>query len=139
MSGRYQVVGECAFATVETMFGRAKTLLYKGAFLPDGCPELEHLLSTGLVARVDDGAGVGVNADGGLGPSQPSVAAGPDGGPDPDEQRRAEARAKLAELGGTPDGRSSEAVWVEYAVAQGLDRTEAEKAGKEELRKALAK
>lgn len=59
--------------------------------------------------------------------------------PDPDETRRAEARAKLAELGGAPDGRSSEAVWVEYAVSQGLDRGEAEKAGKDELRKALGK
>lgn len=54
------------------------------------------------------------------------------------EERRAEARSKLADMGGVPDGRSSEAVWVEYAVLRGLDRTEAEKAGKDELRKVLA-
>ncbi len=55
------------------------------------------------------------------------------------EAKRADARAKLPADGSAPDGRASEAVWVEYAVAQGLDRAEAEKAGKEELRKLLSK
>ncbi len=124
------------------MYGKAKTLLYKGAPVAADCPELEHLLSTGLVAKVDDASGPGLNADGGLGPSRPpETPAAPASGPvdDPDEVRRADARQKLAEMGGTPDGRSSEAVWVEYAVTQGLDRVEAEKVGKDELRKVLAK
>jgi hypothetical protein len=43
------------------------------------------------------------------------------------EQKRAEARAKLAEGGGTPDGRSSNAVLVEYLVGKGYDRSELEK------------
>lgn len=59
--------------------------------------------------------------------------------PDADEVRRADARAKLAQMGGTPDGRASESVWVEYAVSKGVDRTEAEKAGKDELRRMLTK
>lgn len=60
--------------------------------------------------------------------------AGDTSGADPEvEQKRAAARAKLAESGGTPDGRSSEAVWIEYAVSKGTDRTEAEKAGKAAL------
>ncbi len=54
------------------------------------------------------------------------------------EQKRAAARARLAEMGGTPDGRASFDVWVEYAVSRGMSREEVEKSSKDELRRALA-
>lgn len=54
------------------------------------------------------------------------------------EQKRAEARAKLAELGGTPDGRSSDTVLVEYLVGKGYDRAELEKSDRNELKKLVA-
>lgn len=54
------------------------------------------------------------------------------------EQKRADAKAKLAELGGTPDGRSSNEVLVEYLVGKGYDRAEVEKADRAELRKLVA-
>lgn len=66
-------------------------------------------------------------------PGQTNIEADTSGADPAVEQKRAEARAKLAELGGTPDGRSSEAVWIEYAVSKGTDRTEAEKVGKTAL------
>lgn len=53
------------------------------------------------------------------------------------EARRAAARQKLVEIGGTPDGRHGQDVWVEYAVNQGMDRAEAEKATKSDLVAAL--
>lgn len=54
------------------------------------------------------------------------------------EQKRADARAKLAELGGTPDGRASNAVLVEYLVGKGYDRVEVEKSDRAELQKLAA-
>jgi hypothetical protein len=140
---RYQVVGECAHVVVTDLSGvSSMTLLYKGAFLPDNVEEkrLQHLLDTRLVAEVVDepiAPNAALDQDPAVG-IPPLVQ--PASGVDPDEQaRRDEAAAKLDDMGGIPDGRSSEAVWVEYAVRQGLDRDEARKAGKEELRKALAK
>lgn len=50
------------------------------------------------------------------------------------EARRADARAKLAELGGTPNGRSSDAVMVEFLVGQGYDRAAVESADRSELK-----
>lgn len=49
-------------------------------------------------------------------------------------ERRADARAKLDEVGGAPDGRSSDAVMVEYLVKNGYDRTEVEKADRNQLK-----
>lgn len=54
------------------------------------------------------------------------------------ETRRAEARAKLPADGSAPHANAGEPVWVEYAVKEGVDRAEAEKAGKDELRKLFA-
>ncbi len=54
------------------------------------------------------------------------------------EQKRADAKAKLAELGGTPDGRASNEVLVEYLVGKGYDRAELEKSDRAELRKLVA-
>ncbi|GGN39530.1 hypothetical protein FHR83_006700 [Actinoplanes campanulatus] len=54
------------------------------------------------------------------------------------EARRADARAKLAESGGVPDGRSSDAVMVEFLVGKGYDRAEAEKADRAQLKALVA-
>ena len=157
VTDRYQVVGECAHVVVTDISGvSAVNLLYKGAFLPDGVDEarLKHLLDTGLVAKVDGepiapNAAVDQDPNVGIPPLQP--AEGGEGGasdndspPEPTaeeqeaERRQAEARAKLPADGSAPDGRASAEVWVEFAVKQGFDRTEATKAGKDELRRALA-
>lgn len=147
MADVYQVTAEAVLATVDTVNGRMKTLLMRGALLPGSTPELKHLLDVGMVEKVGDDAGTGLNAEGGLGAAE-TPAVGPTSVVSstpltPEQQeleaKRAEARAKLPADGSAPDGRAAEAVWVEYAVLQGLDRAEAEKAGKEELRKALAK
>ncbi len=58
--------------------------------------------------------------------------------PDAAEVRRADARAKLAELGGVPNGRSSDAVLVEYLVGKGYGLDEVEKADRDQLKKLVA-
>jgi hypothetical protein len=59
------------------------------------------------------------------------------------EAERAEARSKLKQNSdGTyqaPHANAGEPVWVEYAVTQGLDRDEATKAGKDQLKALFAK
>lgn len=155
MGDRYQVVGECAHAVVTDHTGvSATTLLYKGAFLPDGIDEkrLKHLLDTGLVAKVDGepiapNAAVDQDPQVGIPPlAQPAKSEDDEDGkggesgatPEPTAEQKA-AKAKLPADGSAPDGRAAHEVWVEYAVARGLDRTEAQKASREELRKALGK
>jgi hypothetical protein len=53
-------------------------------------------------------------------------------------EKRADARAKLAEMGGVPDGRSSQPVWVEYLAGKGGRYEDLVKADKADLQK-LAK
>jgi hypothetical protein len=53
-------------------------------------------------------------------------------------EKRAEAKAKLADNGGTPDGRSSQAVWAEYLVSRGSRYEDVQGVDKAELQK-LAK
>lgn len=142
-SEQYQVVGECAHVTVDGPMGRTRTLLYKGAVFGPEVPEVEHLLSTGLVRRVDNGqVSGGVDAagvpDGTT--DTPGAFPGPDaalGLPAPvdaeREPKRAAAAAKLPTDGSPPKHNNGEDVWVEYAVRQGMDRGEAERAGKAEL------
>jgi len=143
---QYQVTADCVYATVDTVTGKAKTLLYRGAFVSPDAPELRHLLDSKMVAKVGDDAGFGLNAEGGLGEAT-TPATGPTSVVSPSpltaedqetERKRAEARAKLPTDGSTPDGRASNEVWVEYAVSQGVDRTEAEKASKDDLRRMFA-
>ncbi len=164
-AGRYQVIGECAHVNVVGIGGvHSVQLIYKGAFVPEGIdPErLKHLIRSELVAKVD-GEPIAPNAaidqDPNTGASL-SAAKGETVGGDgthptlSDEQReaqrkaaedntaveqkRAAARSKLPADGSAPDGRASHEVWVEYAVSKGLDRSEAEKASKEDLKQALA-
>ncbi len=95
--------------------------------------------SAGDPVTVGDAAVVDPNADPGMLNVAPLKPPTDESGADVEvERKRAEAKAKLPVDGSAPDGRASEAVWVEYAVTQGLDRSEAEKAGKDELRKLLA-
>ncbi len=51
------------------------------------------------------------------------------------EQKRAAARQKLTEIGGEPDGRSSQAVWVEYLVGRGSRYEDVKDATKADLMK----
>ncbi len=148
--GMYQVTAEAVLATVDTQFGRMKTLMYKGAILPGSTPELRHLLDSKMVAACGDDTSTGLNAEGGLGEATtPTDAPGSVVSPraataeEIAEQAKVDAareaaRAKLPSDGSAPDGRASAEVWVEYAVAKGMDRGEAEKAGKDEIRKVLA-
>ncbi|MFB6392626.1 hypothetical protein [Polymorphospora lycopeni] len=135
----YQVVGECAYVTVAGATGAMRTLVMKGAIVPESAPELRHLLASGLVARADGETG-GVNADGvpaalvddGKKPgkataeqskqSQSGAAKAEEQAKADAEQaeRRKAAQEKLADLGGkAPDGRASHDVLVEYLVSQG--------------------
>ncbi len=58
---------------------------------------------------------------------------------DPDvEAKRADARRQLPQDGSAPDGRKSDAVFVEFLVGRGYDRAEVEKASGADLRR-LAK
>ncbi len=162
MGDRYQVVGECAHVVVTDHTGvSAMNLLYKGAFIPDGVDEarLKHLLDSNLVAKVD-GDPIAPNA---AVDQDPRVGIPPLVEPDSDkadtdalhpavteeqrqsqresaetEQKRADARAQLPTDGSAPDGRKSDAVFVEYLVGRGYDRGEVEKASGGDLRR-LAK
>jgi hypothetical protein len=157
MSNRYQVIAECAHATVNhPLYGRTQQLLLKGALVPAEAPELEHLLSVGMVAEVGDDATGGVNADGvpsgALEVQVPSgvtstpvevseearEAAARDKAVAEVEERRAAAKAKLPEDGSLPDGRAGKDVWVEWLASKGYDFDELIKQEPAEL-KALAK
>lgn len=144
----YQVTAECVYATMDSVYGMTRQLLYKGALIPGDAKEIEHLVAGGMVAKVGGDDETGVNALGGIGvaesdegaagsvvtsgpiePEFPSVGA-------PDERVEAvreAARAKLPADGSAPHANAGEPVWVEYAVKQGTDRAEAEKAGKSAL------
>lgn len=132
----YKVVGECAHVKVDG----GLRLAYKGAPVPDGQDpkRLEHLLSTGLIAKVDD-ADLAPNAA--VVADEFATTGGQRVKPEVDseqEQKRAAAKAKLPTDGSAPDGRASHEVWVEYAVSKGLSREESEKASKDDLKAALA-
>lgn len=162
---QYQVVGECAHATVNNpLHGRIRQLLLKGAIVPADAPELKHLLSIGLVAKVDDDETGGLNADGV--PAGALTTQVPSGvtttpveveSPDPEAteppseadvaqakadadlaQARAAARAKLPEDGSAPHANAGQPVWVEYLAARGYDYDELAKQDKPDL-VALAK
>jgi hypothetical protein len=136
----YQVVGECAYVTTDTAVGRAKVLLYKGALVSAAAPELKHLLSTGLVAKVGGDETGGVNAEGQ--PAEPVTAQKADSPPVKSDEvksdsepntadanakaaadevaaKREAARAKLPEGGAMPHHAAGQSVWVEWHVNQG--------------------
>lgn len=144
----YQVVAECVYATVESPYGMTRQLLLKGALIPGGAQEVEHLVRSGMVAKVGGDDETGVNALGSLGAAETDqgaagsvVTSSPAAAPSPAESTaddkveaaRESARAKLPADGSAPHPNAGEAVWVEYAVGQGTDRAEAEKVGKQAL------
>lgn len=141
----YQVVGECAYATTDTALGRTKTLLYRDAFVDEHAPELEHLLASGLVKRVDrDDVPPEVPVTpappgGQQSPPAGSAAPSDDGSTVGDDTaaRRAAASAKLPADGSLPDSRAAKDVWVEAAVTRGYDYTTAAASSKDELRELL--
>ncbi len=166
MTDRYQVTGECAHVVVTDHTGvSAVNLLYKGAFLPDGVDEkrLKHLLDTGLVGKVDGeplapNAAISAQAAGLDNAASPAPEGGAGDSVHPPvltaeqeeaqrkvlaegaetQRRRDAAKAKLPADGSAPHHNAAQEVWVEYAVAKGLDRGEAEKASKEDLKAALS-
>ncbi len=162
MGDRYQVIGECAHVVIRDVSGvSAMTLLYKGAPIPDGVEEarLKHLVDSGLVAKVEDvplapNAAIEQDPKVGIPTSKPEGDdSGKGDGVHPTvteeqrqaqresaetEQKRADARAQLPTDGSAPDGRKSDAVFVEYLVGRGYDRAEVEKASGGDLRR-LAK
>jgi hypothetical protein len=136
----YQVVAECAHVTTE---GGLK-LLYKGAFVPDGQDpkRLKHLIDSGLVKEVGKDADAGLAPNAAVVPDEFATTGGAkaevESGQAEIDRKQAEAKAKLPADGSAPDGRAGHEVWVEYAVVRGMDRDEATKAGKDEIRKALS-
>lgn len=178
MSGKYQVIAECAHVPVTDHSGVTAThLLYKGAFVPDNVnPErLKFLIDGGFVeeagktpiapnASVEqdparglesvtsdvlrggkadepsrdpaleaaDRAAEAMRSESGTDKAAESPRAASDG--TEAEARRADARTKLAESGGVPTGRSSDAVMVEYLVSKGYERAEVEKADRAQLK-----
>ena len=114
----YQVTGACVIVTTSSPVGPQKITMYAPALLPPDVPqrEIDHLLSVGLIAEV--GAKAPAAA-----PAVPADGQGGEGGSEPP--------------GPTPGGKPSQgdpkAAWVEYAVSQGVDRAEAEKASKADL------
>jgi hypothetical protein len=133
----YRVVAECAHVSTE---GGLK-LIYKGAPVPpDQDPKrLKHLLDTGLIAAVGEAelapnAAVVSDEYATTGGAKIDV----ESGQAEIDRRREAAKAKLPADGSAPDGRAGHEVWVEFAVARGLDRDEATKASKDDLKSALA-
>ena len=146
----YQVVAECAHVTLSTPMGKFVTLLYKGAMVPADAPELERLLREGYVAEVGGVENGGVDAAGipagaytsevpesitstPVEKSEEQLAA--EKAEADEAEKRAAAQAKLAEFEDGPDGRSSQAVWVEYLVSRGSRYADVASATKAELQK----
>ena len=148
----YQVVAECAHATVKTPYGAAVTLLLKGATVPEDAPQLQHLLEIGAVAVAGDDETGGVDAAGiPLAAYDADVPAGMTTTPVPQsdedkataekakaeaekakadadlEAKRADAQAKLPADGSLPDGRAGKDVWVEWLAKNGYSYDEVSK------------
>ena len=155
----YQLVSECAYVTVNTAMGRAKTLLLKGALVDGDAPEVGHLLATGHIVKVGGDETGGLNADGvtlaeatgkveppgSSGGQQPAVQETASDGTGLDDkspedkaaaevaERRRVAQEKLDGMDGAPDGRASKDVLVEYLVRQGGSYGDLVKADKPDL------
>lgn len=157
----YQIVGDCAHVTTMTAGGRARVLLYKPAMVPGDVPaaEIKHLLSVGLIEEVgkvaeqprsDEPEPATAKV---VDPDQPAhvVSEVVTGGGDPVDGEDADGDsgsdgadgdtndgddavgAEPPADGSAPPQNASKAAWVEYAVSQGMDRDEANKASKKDL------
>ena len=152
MSRMYKVVGACALITQQNVNGPTKISMTGGAVF-DGdqatALELRHNLEMGLIAPFDgDVAGqpvVDVSVDQPPADDDPAAANGeqPDIGGDgaggeagdggAGEAGDGPAAGTPGEAGEKPAQADNKAAWVEYAVARGVDRGEAEKASKADL------
>jgi hypothetical protein len=141
----YRVTGAFVQVTSAGPTGEQKIALYQGAILPGDVPEAEvrHHLSVNMIEEVGEGEGpTGGPLEAVLPPSlvQPAPAVpGVTAEAGAEDPERAKAREKLPADGSAPHRNAGEAVWVEYAVAQGYSFEAARDAGKEELVKLLTK
>ena len=152
----YQVIAECAHATISTPYGRVVQLMYKGALIPADAPELPRLLGMGFVAKLgnDENTTGGVDATGtpsgaytirvpasvtstpvtvvtdATGKGTGNVAGAADTESD---GARAAAKAKLPTDGSAPHPNAGQPVWVEYHVARGSRYEDVVNADKAEL------
>lgn len=120
---KYKVVAPYVTVRTATDQGPRVVGLYQGAILPDDVPEesIQHHLDNDMIVEVDEPARVEDEQ-----PRLPNADDGgePDGGePDSGEGSKPEPPAKNA----------SKADWVDYAVTQGMKRSEAEQASRDEL------
>lgn len=133
----YRVVAECAMATVDTLYGRAKSLVYKHGLVPGDAPEVPHLLANGMIEPVGglapEPGPAPVVEQGGADQKPPVVEVDPEVA-----AAREAARQKLAESGGVPDGRSADAVLVEYLAANGYEYDELVKTDRAALKELVA-
>lgn len=152
---RYQVLSEGVFAQTRDSQGLTWRLFEKGALIGGDTTNLEHLLECRYVVKVGDDATGGVDADGRpSGAYDVQVPEGVTSTPTEktEEQLRAEreaeanyraaadlaekraaAQAKLPANNEEPDGRASQAVWVEYLVSQGSRYEDVKDATKADL------
>lgn len=151
---RYQVLSAAVVVPVATADGTVLQTLYRGSVLEADPTDLKvkHNADAGYITEIGEKAVAGVDNSGTpLVDDKPTVGDGNPGDPaalnDPgvvnDEAhqvsaRRQAAAAKLPADGSAPDGRASEDVWREYAVAKGYDRTAVEGSSRDEI-KALFK
>jgi hypothetical protein len=160
---RYVVTGHLAAFDTMTSDGPKRITFYRGQPVPEDATDaaIAHNLSVNLIAEVPGSEPVGVDAAGaavtgddragdeGGQPGEPfatantvteeqaterNIFAGQQAGADLDAKRAA-ARAKLPADGSEPDGRASQAVWVEYLVASGSRYEDVKDAPKQELQK----
>lgn len=123
-----------------TLTGGRPVYVYKGGVLPAGTANVEHLVAMGLVESTSERGAAAAAREAGI-----ALGAVEQPGPAPSERTPvraheegdAEARAKLPADGSAPALSAGKPVWVEYAVAQGMDRQAASEASKDDLIKAL--
>jgi hypothetical protein len=147
---RYQVVSACAIVPVMTHDGEYLQTLYAGAGFDanPNHPRVAHNVESGYIAEVGAKAALGTDtagvpmaddkrtaADGE--PSEPVDLNDP-GVVNEQQQARSAAAAKLPTDGSAPDGRASQAVWVEYLVSRGSRYEDIKDADRADLQK-LAK
>jgi len=147
---RYQVLSACVIVPVVTNDGTEmiQTVYSPGSFEADPQhPRIVHNVDSGYIAEIGEKAATGTDAAGavmlddkrvdGADPGAPVVLNDP-GVVNEQQQARSAAAAKLPEDGSAPDGRASQAVWVEYLARQGYNYDDLAGQDKAELQK-LAK
>jgi hypothetical protein len=162
-SAQYVVTGHCVSVDTFTDAGYQRVMFYRGQTLPADvrAEQIRHNLDVGLIAEVPGSADTGVDSAGAAvadgeragdfqgepgerfdAANSTTTEQGVQNTPedntrqqavDSTEAKRAAARAKLPTDGSAPDGRASQAVWVEYHVTQGGNYDDLVKQDKAEL------